>query len=98
MSSYPIIWSPLARSSYFQTLEYLEEHWPLKTLKDFINRVEELIDLISSNPLIFPYSKENDVHKCVVVKQVTLFYRVKPTFVELLVFWDNRQKPNRLFS
>ncbi len=98
MPSYNIIWSPLARSSYFQTLEYLEGYWPLKTLKDFINRVEELIDLISSNPLLFPYSKENDVHKCVVVKQVTLFYRVKPTSVELLVFWDNRQKPSKLFS
>ena len=97
MLFYNVVWSPLAKSGYFRILEHLKAHWPLKTLEAFINRVEELIEPISSKPLLFPYSKENDVHKCVVVKQVTLFYCVKPTSVELLIFWDNRQEPGKLY-
>ena len=30
------------------------------------------------------------------VKQVTLFYRIKGKNVELLVFWDTRQDPEKI--
>jgi hypothetical protein len=46
--------------------------------------------------LLFPYSKEGGIHKCVLVKQVSLFYRIKANNVELLVFWDTRQDPAKL--
>jgi len=39
---------------------------------------------------------ESDTYKCVVLKQVSLFYRVKTNSIELLVFWDNRQEPSKL--
>jgi plasmid stabilization system protein ParE len=96
MASYSVIWSPTARLTYYQTLEYLDENWTEKELAAFINRTEEVISHICENPLLYPYSKESDTHKCVVVKQVSLFYRIKTTDIELLVFWDNRQDPARL--
>lgn len=96
MGYYSILWSPTSRFTYLQILEYLDEKWTLKELQKFINRTEEVITHICANPLLYPYSKESDTHKCVVVKQVSLFYRVKTDSIELLVFWDNRQEPSKL--
>lgn len=96
MSSYLIIWSPRAKITYTSILEYLYEEWTIKELQAFIDRTEEVIKYINDNPSLYVYSKEGDAHKCVVVKQVSLFYRVKANYIELLVFWDNRQNPARL--
>lgn len=73
MMAFSIIWSPTARITYYQVLEYLLENWTFKELEAFIDRTEEVITHICSNPLLYPYSIESDVHKCVVVKQVSLF-------------------------
>jgi len=91
MTFYSVTWSPTARITYYQILEYLLENWTFKELETFIDRTEEVITHICNNPLLYPYSDESNTHKCVVVKQVSLFYRVKLNDIELLVFWDNRQ-------
>lgn len=67
-----------------------------KKLQAFIDRTEEVIKYINDNPALYVYSTEGDAYKCVVVKQVSLFYRVKANSIELLVFWDNRQNPASL--
>jgi len=97
LTPYPIIWSPTARLSYYQILEYLHDYWTIKELEIFIDRTEEVMNHVSINPLLYPYSKESDTHKCVLVKQVSLIYRIKSNQVELLVFWDTRQDPAKLF-
>lgn len=91
MSSYQLIWSPIARLTYLEILSYLEEKWTIKEVESFIHRTEEVLKYISQNPSLYPYSNESDTHKSVLVKQVSLFYRVKSGKVELLIFWDNRQ-------
>jgi plasmid stabilization system protein ParE len=96
MPSYTVIWSPKVRLSYYQILEYLEEERTINELEAFINRTEEVINHICGNPLLYPFSKKSETRKCVVVKQVSLFYRVKLNSIELLVFWDNRQDPKKL--
>jgi plasmid stabilization system protein ParE len=50
-----IVWSPTARITYFRILEYLEENWTKKELKGFIARIEEALDHIGTNPLLYPY-------------------------------------------
>jgi plasmid stabilization system protein ParE len=94
--SHSVIWSPTAQLTYYYVIEYLNEHWSKRELGIFIARTEEVIIHICDNPLLYPYSIESDTHKCVVVKQDSLFYRTKAGAVELLVFWDNRQDPTRL--
>lgn len=88
-----VTWSPTARITYYQILEYLDEKWTIKELKAFINRTEEVINHICNNPLLYPYSKESNIHKCVIVKQVILFYKIKDKDIGLLMFWDTRQDP-----
>jgi len=96
MTLYSVTWSPTARLTYYQILEYLLENWTLNELEAFIDRTEEVLNHICINPTLYPYSRDGDAHKCVVVKQISLFYRVKINTIELLVFWDNRQDPAKL--
>ncbi len=96
MATRSIIWSPTAKISYYRILEYLDENWTFRELESFVKRTEEVIAHIHNNPLLYQYSKESDTHKCVVVKQVSLFYRIKGDGIELLVFWDTRQDPSRI--
>jgi plasmid stabilization system protein ParE len=93
---YNIIWSPKAKDTYYQILEYLELNWSGKEVDDFINRTEEVLAFIAANPSQYTQSVKADIHKSVLVKQVSLFYRVKPGTIELLLFWDNRQDPAKL--
>lgn len=91
-----IIWSPTARITYFQILEYLDDNWTEKEVKAFITRTEEAISHIGANPLLYQYSEVSNTHRCVIVKQVSLFYRNQPSTIELLVFWDTRQDLSKL--
>lgn len=90
MALYEISWSPMAEYSYIVTLEYLEYNWPDKVLKSFMERTEQVSQLISMNPYLYPYSKDIDAYKRVPVKQI------KGDRVEFLVFFDNRQNPDKL--
>ena len=96
MTDYTIRWSPTARRTYFQTIDYLVEKWTEKEAEAFILRVEKVLGYIQENPYLYPYSRTGNTFKCVVVKQVSLFYRLRNEQVELLVFWDNRQDPSKL--
>jgi plasmid stabilization system protein ParE len=91
-----IIWSPKAKGTYYQILEYLEENWTNKEVNNFINRTEEVLAFIAANPSQYIRSVNADIHRCVLVKQVSLFYRVKSDKIEILLFWDNRQDPAKL--
>ncbi|MFI5162982.1 MAG: type II toxin-antitoxin system RelE/ParE family toxin [Sphingobacteriales bacterium] len=94
--AYTIIWSPKARLTYYQILDYLDEKWTLREIENFIDRTEEALTHISQNPLLYQYSAQSKVYRCVIVKQVSLFYKIKSDRVELLRFWDNRQDPSKL--
>ncbi|MES2277978.1 MAG: type II toxin-antitoxin system RelE/ParE family toxin [Bacteroidota bacterium] len=98
MTNYDVIWSPVASLTYLDILEYLEENWPESVTENFIHRTETVINHISQNPYFYSYSKDVEIYKCVVVKQVSLYYHVENNKAELLIFWDNRQDPEKLFS
>ncbi len=95
---YEIIWAPAAKRSFFNILNYLEENWTQREVDTFIQRSEEIIDLIRAKPSLFQYSRSSDTHRCVLSPQTSLFYRVNSAndHIELLVFWDNRQDPDKL--
>lgn len=93
---YDIIWSPKAKDTYYQILEYLAANWTNKEINDFISRTEEVLTFIAANPSQYIRSAKAGIHKSVLVKQVSLFYRVQPNAIELLLFWDNRQDPAKL--
>jgi plasmid stabilization system protein ParE len=94
---YQIIWSPTAKATYFQILDYLSVHWSSQEVINFIERTEEVLAYIKENPLQYSSSKiRTEIHRCVATKDISLFYQVNKQSVELFVFWDNRQDPSKL--
>jgi len=93
---YSITWSPTARITYFNILEYVENKWTHREVEAFANQTERVLELIKQNPSLYQYSKKSDTHKFVLTKQVSLFYRVKKREIELILFWNNRQDPDKL--
>src|SRR5690554_5528230 len=94
--TYSIWWSPSARKSYLTNIEYLKKKWTVREIKIFVMRTSQVINLIVQNPSLFQYSTKSDTYRCVITKQITLFYRVKGNRIELLTFWGNRKDPEDL--
>jgi hypothetical protein len=69
-----------------------------KEIFNFTVRVNEYLETLRTQPLMFRSSKKRrNVHIGVIIKQVSLVYKVKPKseIIELIAFIDNRQNPRR---
>ncbi|MFC4632406.1 type II toxin-antitoxin system RelE/ParE family toxin [Dokdonia ponticola] len=77
--------------------DYLLQNWSQKVKTDFIKKLDKSVDLITSTPEIFPESeKQVGLHKCVITKQITLYYRFDAETVYLITIFDTRQHPEKL--
>jgi plasmid stabilization system protein ParE len=79
--------------------EYLIENWNLNTRDKFIAKLTDKFNQISSQPNSCPKSSEfRGLHKCVVTKQTTFYYRVLVTKdeIEIITVFDTRQDPDKL--
>lgn len=94
-SGYDIVWTPNALKELDQTIEYLEKNFSEKEIKMLANKIESTISLISKNPNFFPVSENHNIHKAVLLKYNSMYYRVKNENIEILSFFSNRQSPNK---
>jgi hypothetical protein len=93
-----INWTPEAEKTFLQNLEYLAYRWNNKVITDFINKVDDALQVIALNPNAFPLYKSGlDIHKCVITPQITVYYRIiNSNSIDLLTFWNNYQDPEKL--
>lgn len=77
--------------------DYLLQKWSQKVKTEFVKKLDKSIDLIKLTPEIFPESdKQTGLHKCVVTKQTTLYYRFDSKAIYIITIFDTRQKPSKL--
>lgn len=75
-------------------LEYLESGWSEKVKRDFIKKLDRSLNLIKINPDSFEKTEVvKGLHKCVISKQTTLYYRYNKNFINIVTLFDNRQDP-----
>jgi len=86
----------LAKSDYWQNIEYLEEKWTENDVLNFIKKVNNSILLLKSQRVLFKKSDYKDVYKLVITKQITLFYSLDSETIYLLRFWNNYQDSTTL--
>lgn len=67
-SGYKILWTDSAKKELKNTIDYLNENFTDKEIKNLIQRTESTIELISQSPNIFPKSEFKDIHKTVILK------------------------------
>ena len=93
-----IVWTKKAVQTFGDRIAYLQEHWTDKEIFNFTARVNGYLSSLQSQPLMFRKSaKLKHTHIGVIIKQVSLVYRIKPksNMIELIAFIDNRQNPKR---
>jgi len=94
-SGYKILWTDNALEELKRTLEYLERNFTRKELERLSQKIENTVSLISQNPRLFSKSDKKDIHRVLILKFNTMYYRVKGDNIEILSFFSNRQNPKK---
>ncbi|WP_407481559.1 type II toxin-antitoxin system RelE/ParE family toxin [Elizabethkingia meningoseptica] len=94
-NGYKIFWSQNALDELTKTIEYLEINFSEKELRKLALKLEDVIESISKSPNIYPESDYKKIHRAVILKFNTLYYRVKGNNIEILSFFSNRQNPEK---
>ncbi len=95
-NGYRIFWTDHALAELEKTIEFLEENWTEKELRNLAIKLDEILSLISQNPYLFQVSEiKKDIRRVVVLKHNTLYYRFVSNQIEIISFFSNRQSPNK---
>jgi len=86
-----VIWSPQAKKDYWQNIDYLEAEWSFQVLANFIEKVDETIQLLTKNNVEFISINYKNVNKVVITKHIKLYYKINSNKLELLRFWNTYQ-------
>ena len=90
-------WNTLARSDYLKNIDYLLNEWTVKDAQHFIDEVDEIQSILEQGIVDFQRTNIKDVKRCIICKQISLFYKVVDKHnVELLRFWNNLQNSESL--
>ena len=90
-------WNKLARSDYYQNIDYLLREWSEKDAQEFIDEVDDIEFILKQGKVEFQDTNVRDIKRCVICKQISLFYKVIDEYnIELLRFWNNYQDTERL--
>jgi plasmid stabilization system protein ParE len=96
-STSKIIWSEEAIKNLDQIIDYLEKEWTNKEIKKFITKLDKTLELISKKPNLFRITnKRKNIHKCVLIKQVSIYYKPEKDTICIVSLFDNRQHPSKL--
>lgn len=92
MKAYKVYLSPFAARKLELILDYLNNEWPERVRSDFIDRLKKKRIQISQHPQSSPESNEfPGLHKAVLDKHTSLYYRVLEDKIEIAAIFDNRQ-------
>lgn len=91
-----IKWSKKADSSFDSIIVYLQGEFGEKTTAKFVRKVHEFLDILLEFPEMgTEENKELNIRGFVIVKQITLFYKIRNKRIILMNFYNNRQRPQK---
>ncbi|CAN5250597.1 hypothetical protein BH23BAC2_BH23BAC2_23810 [soil metagenome] len=90
-----IIWTQMARVTYFEILENLGNYWTSKEFHNFQQLTDENLSQITSGKTIHPivFAK---IRRVIIHPNVALFYKIDAVEnrLFLITFFNNRMNPN----
>ena len=96
-SSYNVFWSDEAANGLAEIIEYIEHRFSEKDVRKFLKLFEETIEVIRTNPEIFPLShKSKSIRRATDAKLTSIFYLIEGDKIFLITVFDNRKSPKRL--
>lgn len=91
-----LYWSARADKKFDKIIEYLQQEWGEKVTIAFVKKVYEFLDLLVEFPEIGKIeNSERNIRGFVIVKQVTVFHKIKGNKIILLNFFSNRTRPGK---
>lgn len=91
-----IHWTRRADHKFDQILQYLLKEWGEGGTQTFVKQVYEFLNIIVEFPEIGTIeNRDKEIRGFVIVKQITVFYKITNKKVILLDFFDNRQHPSK---
>lgn len=91
------IWTETASFEYEQNIDYVLKRWSEEVALRFIDKVESILYDLKRETVEYPLTERGNVRKCVVVKQITLFYEIdEDNNLVLLSFWNNYKDTDQL--
>ncbi len=94
---YPVVYSTRAYIEYEDILEYVSGKFGIATAAKVDTYFEGVVNQISINPFLYPYSdKKKNLRRCVINYQTTLYDRFSGEIVELVSFRGNKMNPKTL--
>jgi len=92
-----VVLSKRAKTKLENLLLFLETEWAMSVKNEFIEKLDHALQIIQNNPESSPKTSAlKGLHKCVVTKQNTLYYRYTVSSIEIITIFDSRQDPNKL--
>ncbi len=89
---YKIFWTEEAIHNLEEIIDYLRFKWTEKEVNNFKNKLSRQIDLISTNPKMFPNSTHIPrLRKAVLSKQTSIFYEIKDNHIYLAYLFVNKK-------
>lgn len=89
-------WSDPAKIDYWNNIEYLEREWTLTDVYNFMDTVDEIIEVLTKNNVVFKPTMYKNTFQVVIIKQITLYYKIENNKIELLRFWNNYKDLGKL--
>ena len=75
---------------------FLDNKWSISIRKKVAQKLNKNIEKIRLNPELFPKSTVRNTRKCVVSKQISLYYDFDEKNLNILRIFDTRQDPNKI--
>ena len=96
-SGYKLFWSDRALDDLQNILDYLNEKWTQKEIRNFVRRLDKRLELISGNPRLFPKTvKRRNIRRSVLTKHTVIYYEATENSVTIVTLFDPRQHPKKL--
>jgi plasmid stabilization system protein ParE len=96
-SGYKLFWSDKALADLQNIINYLVENWSQKEIRNFAQQLDTRLELIATNPRLFPKTtRRKDVRKSVLTKHTVIYYKIKANSVTVVTLFDPRQHPKKL--
>ncbi len=91
-----IYWTKRADIKFDKIIRFLNEEWGEKATKKFVQKVYDFLEILQEYPEIGTIeNKESNIRGFVIVKQLTLFYKINQNKIILLNFFDNCMNPKK---
>jgi plasmid stabilization system protein ParE len=91
-----IFWTKRADKKLGKICDYLYEVWGEKSCRNFKQRINQVVNLLSDFPNIGTMEvNKRKIRGILVVRQVKMFYKVVNNRLIILTLFDNRQNPSK---